>query len=185
MSDAMYWANRAEEAEAKVARVEALVDQWDGELGAQEDYQPRAAVRAVEACLRDLRSALAERADDACTCPWVEPSLWTTYYGAIEPGSTREFDPDCVVHGYAAGRPMPDAGAAPALAGPEPEASPFEPGGSVYTAIDDLLASPKVGRCTACGRTTWDAASMGHQCLMTQPDGSRCPGVFEATEGGA
>lgn len=108
---------------AKVARVEALVDQWDGEIGAHEDYQPAAAVRAVEACLRDLRTALAGTADDACTCPWVDPSLWTTYYGAVEPGSTREFDPDCVVHGYVAGRPMPERGAVPALAGPEPEAT--------------------------------------------------------------
>jgi hypothetical protein len=43
---------------AKVARVEALVDQWDGEVGAQEDYQHSTAVRAVECCIRDLLAAL-------------------------------------------------------------------------------------------------------------------------------
>jgi phage shock protein A len=56
------WARTAERALAeecaKVARVEALIDQWDGEIGAQEDYQHASAVRAVEACLRDLRAAL-------------------------------------------------------------------------------------------------------------------------------
>ncbi|ASZ75152.1 hypothetical protein PBI_TREYKAY_83 [Mycobacterium phage TreyKay] len=35
---------------------------------------------------------------NTCTCPWVDPSLWTTHYGAVEPGSTREHNPLCPVH---------------------------------------------------------------------------------------
>ncbi|GAA2037448.1 hypothetical protein GCM10009740_31580 [Terrabacter terrae] len=46
-------------AEAKVACVAALVDQWDGEIGAQEDHKSVAAVRAVEACMTDVVAALA------------------------------------------------------------------------------------------------------------------------------
>lgn len=34
-----------------------------------------------------------------CTCPWVDPSLWTTYGSAVEPGSQREPDPECPEHG--------------------------------------------------------------------------------------
>lgn len=34
-----------------------------------------------------------------CTCPWTDPAMWTTYYGATEPGRTREFEPTCPVHG--------------------------------------------------------------------------------------
>lgn len=35
-----------------------------------------------------------------CTCPPVDPSLWTTHYGAVDPATTHEFDPICHVHGY-------------------------------------------------------------------------------------
>jgi hypothetical protein len=57
------------EARAQVARATALIDRWDGEIGAREDNQHPAAVRAVEACLNDLRAALALY-DHAgcCTC---------------------------------------------------------------------------------------------------------------------
>ena len=37
--------------------------------------------------------------DSRCTCPWTEPSTWTTYGDATEPGSQREFDPYCPEHG--------------------------------------------------------------------------------------
>lgn len=34
-----------------------------------------------------------------CEC-WVTPEhLWTTHYGAVEPGSQLEFNPDCPKHG--------------------------------------------------------------------------------------
>jgi hypothetical protein len=33
-------------------------------------------------------------------------------------------------------------------------------------------------QCIACGRKTWDVAEFGHECLMTQPDGQRCRGMF-------
>lgn len=26
--------------------------------------------------------------------------MWTTHYGAVEPGSTMEFNPKCSTHGY-------------------------------------------------------------------------------------
>lgn len=57
-----------------------------------------------------------------------------------------------------------------------------QPEDRVVSAIEDLLASPKVARCNGLQpRATWDANSVGHLCLMTQPDGSQCPGTFEAT----
>lgn len=34
----------------------------------------------------------------ACTCHWVDPKYWTTHYGAVEPGSTMEPNPDCPEH---------------------------------------------------------------------------------------
>jgi len=35
-----------------------------------------------------------------CLCFEVPESMWTTHYGAVEPGSTHEFNPDCPVHGH-------------------------------------------------------------------------------------
>lgn len=33
-----------------------------------------------------------------CTC-WIVPEkYWTTHYGAVEPGSTHEWNPDCRMH---------------------------------------------------------------------------------------
>lgn len=37
--------------------------------------------------------------DELCECPWVDPSLWTTHYGAVDPATTQEYNPDCPVHG--------------------------------------------------------------------------------------
>jgi hypothetical protein len=34
-----------------------------------------------------------------CTCFWTDPSTWTMYYGAAEPASQMEWNPDCGVHG--------------------------------------------------------------------------------------
>ena len=39
---------------------------------------------------------------DGCEC-WVVPAhLWTTHYGAVEPGSMVEYNPECPEHGEAA-----------------------------------------------------------------------------------
>lgn len=35
---------------------------------------------------------------DGCTCTLVPESMWTTHYGAVEPGSQWEANPDCMVH---------------------------------------------------------------------------------------
>jgi hypothetical protein len=46
-----------------------------------------------------------------CLCWLVPERMWTTHYGAVEPGSTHEFNPDCPVHGLevaAAGEEMLD-----------------------------------------------------------------------------
>lgn len=40
-----------------------------------------------------------ERRQQECQCYWVDPSLWTTHYGAVEPGSQIEWNPDCPQHG--------------------------------------------------------------------------------------
>ena len=42
-----------------------------------------------------------------CKC-WVTPEhMWTTHYGAVEPGSQLEYNPECPEHGVA--NPDPDA----------------------------------------------------------------------------
>ncbi len=56
---------------------------------------------------------------DRCTCPWVDPRHWTTHYGAVEPGSTREFDPTCPEHGYAVDRSNEIASSRYATANPD------------------------------------------------------------------
>jgi hypothetical protein len=33
-----------------------------------------------------------------CTCTWTDPKYWFTHYGATEPGSQMEFNPDCPLH---------------------------------------------------------------------------------------
>jgi len=35
---------------------------------------------------------------DTCTCFWTDPKYWFVYYGAVEPGSQIERNPDCPVH---------------------------------------------------------------------------------------
>lgn len=37
--------------------------------------------------------------NDECTCFWVDPKYWFTHYGAVEPGSQREYNPECPEHG--------------------------------------------------------------------------------------
>lgn len=37
--------------------------------------------------------------DPACECWPTPPEMWTTHYGAVEPGSAIEFNPDCPAHG--------------------------------------------------------------------------------------
>lgn len=44
----------------------------------------------------------ADRAAENCSCTLTEPSTWTTYGSAVEPGSTCEWDPYCPVHGQVA-----------------------------------------------------------------------------------
>jgi len=34
-----------------------------------------------------------------CLCWMTPPEMWTTHYGAVEPGSTMEWNPACGVHG--------------------------------------------------------------------------------------
>lgn len=43
------------------------------------------------------------KAMNECICFWVDEKLWTTHYGAVEPGSQMEWNPECPVH-------PPDAG---------------------------------------------------------------------------
>lgn len=35
-----------------------------------------------------------------CECVLLPEEFHTTHYGATEPGSTHEFNPDCPAHGY-------------------------------------------------------------------------------------
>ncbi len=80
-----------------------------------------ALVRALMACeeLRPCHLSIRERSAVAaaflagwvqgqgkdvaeCLCWHTPPEMWTTHYGAVEPGSTMEWNPSCPVH--AAGR---------------------------------------------------------------------------------
>ena len=36
-----------------------------------------------------------------CECFVVPEAMWTTHYGAVEPGSQVEWNPDCPKHGDA------------------------------------------------------------------------------------
>lgn len=55
----------------------------------------------------------------ACACWMTDPSTWFTYYGAVEPGSQWEWNPDCPVHRarwadcQACGHPADPAGPQP------------------------------------------------------------------------
>ena len=42
-----------------------------------------------------------------CECPWMPEHMWTRHYGAIEPGSTQEYNPECPVHGEAQAASVP------------------------------------------------------------------------------
>lgn len=33
-----------------------------------------------------------------CTCFWVDQKYWFTHFGATEPGSQMEWNPDCNAH---------------------------------------------------------------------------------------
>jgi hypothetical protein len=37
-------------------------------------------------------------AEPTCICFWTDPSTWFMYYGAAEPGSQMEPNPECPVH---------------------------------------------------------------------------------------
>lgn len=39
-----------------------------------------------------------EAVEAACTCHPTDPKYWFTHYGAVEPGSAMEPNPDCPVH---------------------------------------------------------------------------------------
>jgi hypothetical protein len=50
--------------------------------------------------------------------------------------------------------------------------------GGIVKPTTPLSLGPEVGRCSECHRCTWARSDLGTPCGMTQPDGSRCLGVF-------
>ena len=42
--------------------------------------------------------------DNECIC-WVPEQYWFSHYGATEPGSMKDFDPDCHACGPIYGKP--------------------------------------------------------------------------------
>lgn len=93
------WAERIIADRERLTRVERLVDQWDGEVASHE-YAPASAIRAVEACLRDLSSALS-----GCPCPPC-PGRGNDGHGMTHCaeccfGSGVVADEDCPKHGRA------------------------------------------------------------------------------------
>jgi hypothetical protein len=49
--------------------------------------------------LQPLVEHLRSRELAQCECPWTDESTWTRYGSAVEPGSQRQYDPSCPVHG--------------------------------------------------------------------------------------
>ncbi|MGY2747232.1 hypothetical protein ACVWZ8_004349 [Arthrobacter sp. UYCu723] len=55
--------------------------------------------RSVTTDYEALRAQQARQQEPAtCICYWTDQKYWTTHYGAVEPGSTMEPNPDCKVH---------------------------------------------------------------------------------------
>ena len=49
--------------------------------------------------LPDVEAIASAPAEPECTCPAVDPSLWTTHYGAVDPATMSEWEPTCPAHG--------------------------------------------------------------------------------------
>lgn len=62
----------------------------------------RAAVQAIPEQRLHQALGLGPADVDDCTCFVTAESMWTTHYGAVEPGSMMEWNPECAVH-----RPAP------------------------------------------------------------------------------
>ncbi|UQT01819.1 hypothetical protein SEA_POKERUS_81 [Mycobacterium phage Pokerus] len=110
---------------------------------------------------------------NTCTCPYVDPSLWTTHYGAVEPGSAQEHNPLCPVHPatlvdlvVAREAPVVDAAAERAEAFGDAWAQVFE-------LAQDRLPLSRSWNCDEQGRTLCGASVCG-TC-----DGGGC---FDCTE---
>lgn len=55
--------------------------------------------------------------------------------------------------------------------------------GEIPTRVPNLVSgvqapNPEQGRCSKCHRCTWSKEELGQRCGMTQPNGSKCTGVF-------
>lgn len=57
----------------------------------------------VDRRVNDLTAALDAAMEQTCTCFWTDPAKWFVYYGAAEPASQREQNPDCPLHGMIEG----------------------------------------------------------------------------------
>lgn len=79
--------------EARDAQVRALAVLMD----------PPVAARCAAAFLRGWVEHRAETSGE-CLCWPTPPHMWTTHYGAVEPGSAIERNPDCPAH-YLGARP--------------------------------------------------------------------------------
>ena len=86
-------------------RVDDLdLEGWGGEEPAEWPTSSRLAVRAANALAAQCAESAPpadepEIVGDGCEC-WVTPEhMWTTHYGAVEPGSQVENNPRCPKHG--------------------------------------------------------------------------------------
>ena len=61
---------------------------------------------------------------------------------------------------------------------PEQSVAPDDDGGQWIAAHTKYGSQGETGRCSRCYRCTFGPMDLGQPCGMTQPDGSRCPGVF-------
>lgn len=80
------------------------LSRWEGVFEGGWNHSTRVAIRAANA-ISAQRAESTPPADepevvgDGCEC-WVTPEhMWTTYYGAVEPGSQIEYNSRCPKHG--------------------------------------------------------------------------------------
>lgn len=82
--------------EPKRIPLSAHVQSWVDWVAEQVPHPIRAVLEAADDAKVPLEP---EVWGNGCEC-WVTPEhLWTTHYGAVEPGSQLEFNPECPKHG--------------------------------------------------------------------------------------
>lgn len=87
---------------AAVAQRQRLEEKLDAVSAERDEFRTEVIRQGSQVVAANARADQLRRQVEQverCTCPWVDPKYWTTHYGAVEPGSTQEYDPTCPIHG--------------------------------------------------------------------------------------